>query len=231
MFEHGPDQSTPPAHGIVAGGFFVLSLETGAGGALYHSGAKLQAAHAAIAPPAAARDNPCMPHWTWTERTFDFSFPPAKFPEILERLRGTPARLEERLRGVSDDALRRKFDGGWTIIENAGHLCDLEPLWTGRLDDFLAGRDTLRPADMSNERTFAAGHNQRATAEVLGSFRALRGAHLARLEALDESKWTITALHPRLRTPMRVVDACCFVAEHDDYHLARIGHLLGAARG
>ena len=31
-----------------------------------------------------------------------------------------------------------------------------------------------------------------------------------------------TALHPRLETPMRMMDLFYFVAEHDDHHLARI---------
>ena len=33
-------------------------------------------------------------------------------------------------------------------------------------------------------------------------------------------------LHPRLQQPMRLVDHLCFVAEHDDHHLARIWELL-----
>jgi hypothetical protein len=33
-------------------------------------------------------------------------------------------------------------------------------------------------------------------------------------------------LHPRLNQPMRVVDLLFFVAEHDDYHLARISELI-----
>jgi hypothetical protein len=32
--------------------------------------------------------------------------------------------------------------------------------------------------------------------------------------------------HPRLKTPMRLVDHLYFVAEHDDHHLARIRELL-----
>jgi len=35
--------------------------------------------------------------------------------------------------------------------------------------------------------------------------------------------------HPRLRTSMNAVDLAYFVAEHDDYHLARIGELLDRA--
>ena len=31
----------------------------------------------------------------WTDRTFQFTFPVEVYPEMIERLRGTPARLEE----------------------------------------------------------------------------------------------------------------------------------------
>ena len=41
----------------------------------------------------------------WTQRTFDFDFPADLFPELLERLRGTLARVEEiaraRINGVA----------------------------------------------------------------------------------------------------------------------------------
>jgi hypothetical protein len=36
----------------------------------------------------------------WIERTFDFEFPVGLYHEILERLRGTPARVEERVRAL-----------------------------------------------------------------------------------------------------------------------------------
>jgi hypothetical protein len=35
----------------------------------------------------------------------------------------------------------------------------------------------------------------------------------------------MSALHPRLKTPMRIIDLFLFVAEHDDHHLARITEL------
>ncbi len=38
-----------------------------------------------------------------------------------------------------------------------------------------------------------------------------------------------TALHPRLKTPMRLIDSLYFVAEHDDHHLAIISNLLRRA--
>lgn len=43
---------------------------------------------------------------------------------------------------------------------------------------------------------------------------------------VDSAVITLTALHPRLRVPMNLVDHAFFVAEHDDYHLTRITELL-----
>lgn len=89
----------------------------------------------------------------WFERTFAFDFPVAHAGPILERLRGTAARLEERVRDA-----------------------------------------------------------RRTSVELL--------------EGLPDDKFAQTAIHPRLGTPMRVVDLMFFVAEHDDYHVARIGELI-----
>ena len=79
------------------------------------------------------------------QRTFDFGFPADLFPELIERLRGTPARLADLAR-LGPEVLTRRDDSTWSIQENVGHLADLESLFTGRLDDFAAGTDTLRPA-------------------------------------------------------------------------------------
>jgi hypothetical protein len=52
-----------------------------------------------------------------------------------------------------------------------------------------------------------------------------------RLEAFSEGGAAVTALHPRLRVAMNVVDVAYFVSEHDDYHLTRITELLREAAG
>jgi hypothetical protein len=44
----------------------------------------------------------------WFERKFDFAFPVEQYPNLCIRLRGTPARLEEMLRGVPRNILVRK---------------------------------------------------------------------------------------------------------------------------
>ena len=54
----------------------------------------------------------------WTERKFDFTLPEALFPVVVERLRGTPARLEDRVRGLSPDILTRRDGDAWSVQEH-----------------------------------------------------------------------------------------------------------------
>jgi uncharacterized damage-inducible protein DinB len=161
----------------------------------------------------------------WFERKFEFTFPVEQYPNLCIRLCGTPARLEEILRGVPRDVLIRKPDDKWSAQEQAGHLLDLEPLWTARVDDFLRGGDTLTTADLRNRRTDEANHNARDVTEIAAEFRAARSRLLTRVGALPAEAFARTMLHPRLKQPMRLVDHLYFVAEHDDHHLAVIWEL------
>lgn len=161
----------------------------------------------------------------WTDRTFHFDTPDALFPVIVERLRGTPARIEDKVRGLPPELLTRRDGEQWSIQEHIGHLLDLDELHSGRLDDFLAGVPMLRPADMTNRKTWEAGHNERPLAELLAAFRRERGLFVARLDAWDPDLVSITSRHPRLHQPMRVIDMALFTAEHDDHHLAHMTEL------
>jgi len=162
----------------------------------------------------------------WFERKFDFSAEQNIFPSIIERLRGTAARLEEKTKAVADPILNSKVNGRWSIKENIGHLIDLEPLWMGRLDDILNKEIYLRTADLQNQKTDQANHNSRAIIDLLKEFRAVRANTVKRLELLSNEEIFLNALHPRLKTPMRMMDHFLFVAEHDDHHLFTIHEIL-----
>lgn len=164
----------------------------------------------------------------WFERRFDFSFPVELYPNICVRMRGTPARLEELVRPAGREVLIGKSGEKWSAQETAGHLLDLEPLWLARVEDFVAGTTDLSVADLSNRKTHEARHNERAMQDILGDFRAGRSKLLQRVEELGTEMFGRTALHPRLKTPMRLVDHLFFVAEHDDHHLAQIWDMLRA---
>ena len=161
----------------------------------------------------------------WIERAFPEKPDPGLFPMIVERLAGTAARLDEKLAGIPDEYLTKRDADLWSIQEHVGHLADLEPLWLKRLEEFEQGAGELTAADMSNRKTEDAGHNNRPAADVARSFRTQRRVILELLEPLDHSSVIRTALHPRLKQPMRLIDLCYFIAEHDDHHLSRISEI------
>ena len=166
----------------------------------------------------------------WFERKFEFSFPVELLPNLCARLRGTPARLEETLHERSHEILIAKPQEKWSAQEHAGHLLDLEPLWLVRVEDYAAARDQLTAADLKNRKTHEANHNGRALGSILAEFRGARDSLLKRVDELDRSSFAQAIPHPRLKTPMRLVDHLYFVAEHDDHHLARIWELVNSSK-
>lgn len=169
---------------------------------------------------------PLIERIKWTDRRFDFSFPTGIYPEMIERIRGTPARLEEHVRRLLPEELTRRYGERWSIQENAGHLLDLESLVMQRLDEYISGATELHAADMSNRKTYDARHNDVPVKSILESFRWQRMELVGRLDDLEPEIFARSAFHPRLRVQMRLVDMIFFQAEHDDFHLARI-HELG----
>jgi uncharacterized damage-inducible protein DinB len=163
----------------------------------------------------------------WFERQFNFDLPLTDFPNIIERLRGTPERLSEIVSSIPQTILTRRDNDSWSIQENVGHLGDLESLWLKRTQDFQSGKKQLTPADLENRFTHEANHNARSLSDLLAVFRAARLKHTSVLESLDHQAINNTAVHPRMGLAMRLVDHVFFVAEHDDHHLAIITSIIG----
>ena len=161
----------------------------------------------------------------WFDRSFTLGIGIELVPMILERLRGTPLRLELLIGTLPEESLTASGDGTWTVQANVGHLLDLEPLWYGRLEDLVGGAEELRPADLTNRKTHEADHDNRRIDELLAEFRSGRSRLVRRADGLGPEQLEGTALHPRLKQPMSMADLFFFIAEHDDHHLARIREL------
>lgn len=167
-----------------------------------------------------------MPLIKWIDRSFSFNYPVERYPEMIERVRGAPARLDEYFNSASAEILSARDDGRWSIQENAGHLLDLDELTIQRIDQYIAGDTILRPADITNKKTSEANYNSVPAATICQAFRQRRIEVVDTLEGLDAEMFARSAIHPRLNIPMRLVDFVFFEAEHDDYHLTRINELL-----
>ena len=138
----------------------------------------------------------------WTDRTFAFDFPTGLYPEIIERLHGAVPRLAHYLRDKDQRTLTFREQGRWSILENAGHLIDLEPLVAQRIDEYQAGLETLHAADMSNRKTFDANYNESNAEVIAEGFARARTQIVERLEELSPEIFGRRALHPRLNVSM-----------------------------
>ena len=158
----------------------------------------------------------------WFQRTFPAVTDTGLLPGILERLAGTPARL----RAMVADARPRTAASGWSAAKELGHLSDIEPLWLARVQDILQGRPELTVADLTNRATTEADHDRHPLPALVDRFEPARRTLVEVLRRATEADLERSAKHPRLGTPMRLVDLAYFVAEHDDHHMARLRELI-----
>jgi uncharacterized damage-inducible protein DinB len=158
----------------------------------------------------------------WIDRKFEFDFPATIYPELIQRLKSTPLRLEGMISELPPEILTIRQSNKWSIQENAGHLITVDRLFAGRLDDYVNNTAELRPAKLDGSRTDMEDYNSHTIEEILTDFRENRGAYINRLADLEAGFFEKQSWHPRLKQPMRVCDMLYFQAEHDDYHLNKI---------
>ena len=111
------------------------------------------------------------------------------------------------------------------IQEHAGHLLNLEWLWFARFNDILNGSPLLTEADLTNQATYDATYNDQNIENILDAFEEVRTQLILLLRSIKTADLNKNANHPRLNTPMTIIDLAFFVAEHDDHHLAMIQYL------
>ena len=162
----------------------------------------------------------------WFERKFPSIEDNGLLPFIIERLSRTPSRIEEIINNTNADILQLKSENKWSIKEEIGHMGDLEPLWLGRVYDLINQAEELRAADLTNQKTNIANHNTSDIKFLVKHFRSQREQLVSKLRNLNDEVLLHFSLHPRLKTPMRIIDLTFFVAEHDDHHLSTIQELI-----
>ena len=161
----------------------------------------------------------------WLNRKWTFNFDAGMFPVIYSRLQGATPRLQQLFQNVSEEKAGVSVNG-WSAKEHVGHLYDLEELWWNRWEDYNANKQVLTAADITNRRTTESNHNSKRVAQLISSFEKERNKILNAIFSCNEEVLNRTSLHPRLQTPMRLIDYLYFVAEHDDHHLASTMLLL-----
>ena len=153
-----------------------------------------------------------MQRTKWIERKFNFDFPEGWIYNILERLRGTPARIKEITHSLTEESVSLKPEGKWSIKEHIGHLSDLEELHEGRIEDFLMRKEILRAADMNNAKTLQANHNSKTIDQLLNDFIAARKKFVEHLERLnDETLQFKSKIKHKIQTEFIMYQSACRV--------------------
>lgn len=167
-----------------------------------------------------------MTRTKWFDKKFQFELSQDNYDVILKKLGENPDRIMQRVSSLSEEVLSKKINNRWSIKENIGHLIDLEELHDGRIDDFIEGKKTLRPADLNNKKTDEANHNNKNISQLLIQLKQVRENFIKRMKSIDEKVLMRSSIHPRLNQPMRPIDMAQFVLEHDEHHIQTIKELI-----
>ncbi len=166
-----------------------------------------------------------MKQTPWFERHFTAITDTGLFPALVERLEGTPHRLTANLKGQDDHVLPEN-QNKWSLKKEIGHLIDLEPLWYARCQQIIRGEKNLITADLTNKKTDNTDHDASSISDLIATFKRHRENLILSLKRVSSKALLHTAIHPRLGTPMSLMDLTFFIAEHDDHHLVKISRFV-----
>lgn len=161
----------------------------------------------------------------WNELNYEINTND-KLPLILERLIGTSARIEDKVKRYSLIAIIKKQNKEWSVAEHIGHLGLLERVWSLRVKEILENKEVMSNYYISDVEFEANKFNEINVADLIAGFRIKRERLCNKIATLSSEELDYISLHPRLNKKMKIVDLAYFIAEHDDYHLAKITQLL-----
>ncbi len=146
--------------------------------------------------------------------------------EILNRLAGTPRRLEKLTASTNPRRLSaRPAPEKWSAREIICHLADCELVYGMRYRKILAEPDpTLVPFD---QEAWAEKLEYRSqpVKSALTAFSSLRNANISLFKLLSKESWEKAGMHPEYgRLTLRQIAG--HLVDHDLNHLAQVERLL-----
>jgi len=149
--------------------------------------------------------------------------------ELIEEIRNLPARLRERVSGLTDAQLTTHFQAGeWTVAQNVHHLADSHMNSFIRMRLILTEeRPTLKPYDQDLWATLADSGTT-ALEESLSILDGLHARWVRLFESLDETTWRRSGLHPE-NGEVTLEDILRIYAAHGQGHIDQIGRALAAS--
>ncbi len=150
---------------------------------------------------------------------------------LVEALKSVPAQVRELLADLSDETLRRPApDGGWSIVEIAGHVRDYAEVEYRRLYMMATQNDPVLPSFDHDASVSAHGYRSAPLAPILDEMAAHRMRTVELLTTLVNWNWARSGQHPvngRISIRQYVED----IIHHNQVHLADIARLRGDGPG
>jgi hypothetical protein len=152
---------------------------------------------------------------------------PVDLAPLLDSLDAMPQDLRSAAVRVTAEAARTPPpDGGFSLVEQAWHLADLEREGYGERIRRLLAEDDPELPDFDGARAAAERqYRTRSLAEGIAAFLAARTANLALLRSVPAAAWGRAGRQEGVgRVLLR--DIPRMMREHDDSHRAEIAALL-----
>ncbi len=157
---------------------------------------------------------------------------PRDLARWLVELESLPAELAAAAARLDPAAQRRPpAGGGFSLVEQAWHLADLEAEGYGlRIGRLLAEDDPLLP-DFDGARVAAErGYRSRSLDDGIAAFASARSANLGRLRSVAPEQWARKGRQEGVGA-VALEDLPRMMLEHDASHRAEIGALVAELQG
>jgi hypothetical protein len=162
----------------------------------------------------------------WAERQLSFGKGLEELPVMLERVKGTTARLRNLTSHVPRERLLLRPYGQWSVVDHIGHLIYLQDRSEEHVDDFVSRRNELCQIDLSDQASILDLHRRQELGDLIEEFRLKRDYFVRRIQDMDPGALRHQALNRCRGVRMTIVDTILYVAEHDDHHLASMRNIL-----
>ena len=145
--------------------------------------------------------------------------------EIVETLRALPDQIEALVRGLDDEALRRRAaPDQWSIKEVCAHLRDSLEIDGERIRRMVEEDDPAIPGYDQEALARERDYQNASMPLVLTALRAFSGGNAYMLDGLSEEQWRRGGHHEE-RGPINAGGYAEQQAEHVRAHLAQLRSL------
>ncbi len=144
------------------------------------------------------------------------------FAAHIATLTAFPARLAALVTQLSDTQLHFRPDAKeWSVLENIGHLIEIDPLYVDRIDRILSEECPVFAPFDPDAGVRAADYQHQSLTELLATYSARRQSTIDGLSTIEPDELTRVGIHAKFGeiSVARLVE---LLAGHDEVHYTQI---------